>query len=122
MLPNLPITAKPVESAYPYKQAYTSAGLSNSSPSCGGNSQAGGTRSIAFTRAFRAVSVKPGGGDHTGVAKTLVEDSTPRSLYKLPTWEAPEWSDMIPTTPWKEELNAMGNAGLCGSRGHKRAV
>ena len=67
----------------------------NSFPSCGGSSQAGGTRSIAFTRAVRALSVKPEGG---GGNKALAEDSTPRSLYGLPIWEAWGWSDMIPTT------------------------
>jgi hypothetical protein len=58
-----------------------------------GSSQADGTRSIAFIRAFRAVLVKLEGGDHTRVAEALVEESILHSLYRF--LHAKLWSDMM---------------------------
>jgi hypothetical protein len=48
-------------------------------------------------------------------------DYTPLSI-QIAYLGSAGWSDMIPTTPWKEEPNTMGNTGLYGLTGDKRVV
>jgi hypothetical protein len=49
---------------------------------------------LLVVRAFRAVSVKLDGDDHSGDTGALLEESIPCSLYRFPIWEALQLSVM----------------------------